>query len=183
MPNTLNRSYPWPSATQTADPRLDLQRLAEAVDADVTKILGTLPYRANSLASLNAQAGARIGDRAIITDATNATENGEYAHDGAQWKQQNAIINATMQTGWNGNVQWVRSGSLITVSVNVGRTAGNFQVPAWTGTRLALGLPVPAAGFIGQAPVESNGYEWPRSRRRLPRTATSTSSPAGRSVT
>ncbi len=135
MPNTLNRSYPWPFATQTADPRLDLQRLAEAVDADVTKILGTLPYRTNSLASLNAQAGARIGDR--------------------------AIINATMQTGWNGNVQWVRSGSLITVSVNVGRTAGNFQLAAWTGTRLALGLPVPAAGFIGQAPVESNGYEWP----------------------
>lgn len=38
MPNTLNRNYPWPAATQTADPRLDLQRLAEAVDTDVAGV-------------------------------------------------------------------------------------------------------------------------------------------------
>ncbi len=161
MAETLNRKYPFPERTVTPDVQLDLQRLAEAVDRDVMAVLATLPYRAASLAELNAKSGMRIGDRGIITGSQTANENGEYYYSGTAWKQQNAIIAATLEDGWNGSVQWVRSGSLITVSVNVGRTAGTVNYSAWTGQRIARGLPLPVPEFIAQAPAETNRYEYP----------------------
>jgi hypothetical protein len=35
MPNTANRNYPYPAATEAADVPLDMQQLAEAIDTDM----------------------------------------------------------------------------------------------------------------------------------------------------
>lgn len=156
MPNTLNRRYPFPERTVTPDVQLDLQRLAEALDTDVTSLLTTLPYRAESLAELNAKQGPRIFDRGVVNGSSIAADNGEYVYTGTGWKQQNVVRDATLMSTWPGSVKWVRSGSIITVIVSVTRSGATLNLAAWAQTRIASGLPLPAPAFLAQTPAETN---------------------------
>ncbi len=167
MPNTLNRAYPFPNRTETPDVQLAFQRLAEALDVDITAALSTLPYRAASLADLNAKTGMKVGDRGVIAGATNAIDNGEYSYTGTGWKQQNVFRTATLEPGWDGLIRWSRSGRVITVLVDVGRTAAGISIAAYDSVTLAKGLPAPDGPISVQSSVQSPRYEFPAFSTRI----------------
>lgn len=66
MPNTANRTYPYPALTDPANGPLAFQQLAQAVDTDVAKILTAAP-----MAFQVGTASASMGGAAYATGTVN----------------------------------------------------------------------------------------------------------------
>ena len=50
---------------------------------------------------------------------------------------------ATLASGWEGQVRWIRTGQVVSVQIGVRRTAANSTVSAWNSVAIATGLPTP----------------------------------------
>ena len=81
------------------------------------------------------------------------------------------VQEATLAAGYEGHVTWVRTGNIVSVTVAVRRNGGDIEIPAWSASTLATGLPaatmpaVPGAlsgqwGVVHSNGTEASSYVW-----------------------